>query len=209
MVRTIPKYRGRTNCSGWLWTATAERTVPYESLLERTRNLIADYDRSVVGITSQGIELTDSANGKTVSRFPDFFLLHNDAPPLIVDVTSEYRLHKPERVASFLWTGAAVTGAGWDYAVWCGADRIVLANLSLLSGYRRTSVIDIDVIVDIVECEPSGTMRDIENELADRHRRLDVIPAVRYAMWHGLFDFDIAELVDTDTELTYAEPDGE
>ncbi|MEJ9076828.1 TnsA-like heteromeric transposase endonuclease subunit [Gordonia malaquae] len=204
-VRTIPKYRGRKNYSGWLWMATASRTVPYESLLERTRILIADYDTSVVGVTSQGIELTGSADdGKAVSRYPDLLLLRRDAPPLVVDVTSRDRLHKPKRVASFTWTGAAMTGAGWEYEVWCDADRTALANLTLLSGYRRSSVIALDVVADIMSAEPAGTLQEIEDALALRHRRMDVVPAVRYAMWHGVLDFDIGQLIDTDTELAYA-----
>lgn len=203
MVRTIPKYRGRRNYSGWAWVATGARTVPYESLLERSRVLIADFDPAVVGITSQGLELTGFNAQAEVRRFPDLFLMRRDAPPLVVDVTSRSRLHAEKRVAAFTWTAAAVRGTGWDYEVWCGADPVAMANLELLAGYRRPWVINGDVMADIEAAGQCGELWEIEEALAGAHRRIDVIPAVRHAIWMGIYQCDLSERLDLDTRLTF------
>jgi hypothetical protein len=46
-VRAFPTYKGRRNYPGWLWTATTSSLIGYESLLERDRVWLADFDPSV------------------------------------------------------------------------------------------------------------------------------------------------------------------
>ena len=52
-VRSFPTYRNQGNYPGWLWSATMGRLVGYESLLERDRLWLADFDPTVSGIASQ------------------------------------------------------------------------------------------------------------------------------------------------------------
>jgi hypothetical protein len=43
----MPTYRGQRNHLGLLWTSTTRSLVRYESLLERDRLWLADFDPSV------------------------------------------------------------------------------------------------------------------------------------------------------------------
>lgn len=203
MVRTIPKYKGRKNYSGWAWTATGPRSVPYESLLERARILVADFDDAVSGITSQAIELTGVVGTAKVQRFPDLFLLRRDAPPLVVDVTSASKLYEKERIDAFTWTAAAVRGTGWEYEVWCGATETAMTNLMYLNGYKRRSVINEAVLTDLLANRQSGELVEIEDLLARNHHRFDVAPAIRHALWTGIYQADLSRPLDRTTHLTF------
>jgi hypothetical protein len=48
-ARSFPTYKGQRNYPGLLWTATTGTLVGYESLLERDRLWLADFDRLCVG----------------------------------------------------------------------------------------------------------------------------------------------------------------
>ena len=52
-VRSFPTYRGQRNYPGLLWCATIRTLVGYESLLERDRLWLADFDPEVRWIASQ------------------------------------------------------------------------------------------------------------------------------------------------------------
>lgn len=203
MVRKIPKYKGRKNYSGFAWMATGSRTVQYESLLELSRLMIADFDRTITAVNTQVLELTyTDEKGKVRSRFPDFFLLTTRGP-LIVDVTSEHKLYAAARVAAFTWTAAAVRGAGWRYEVWCGADSTAMGNLTLLSGYRRQTVVDLDIVEEVSTYGQSAQMRTIVEALSARHHQMFVKPALRYALWEGIYTFDMTEFLQSTTWLTF------
>lgn len=52
-VRSFPTYKGQRNYPGLLWTATTGALVGYESLLERDRLWLADFDPVVRQISGQ------------------------------------------------------------------------------------------------------------------------------------------------------------
>ena len=52
-VRRFGSYAGMGHYPGWWWSATMGDLVGYESLLERDRLMLADFDREVVAVASQ------------------------------------------------------------------------------------------------------------------------------------------------------------
>lgn len=52
-VRAFPIYKGQRNYLGLLWTATTGSLIGYESLLERDRLWLADFDPAVRQICGQ------------------------------------------------------------------------------------------------------------------------------------------------------------
>ena len=52
-VRSFPSYRGQRNYPGLFWCATTQSLIGYESLLERDRLWLADFDPQVTWISSQ------------------------------------------------------------------------------------------------------------------------------------------------------------
>lgn len=74
-VREFRSYKGRQHYSGWCWSATPTRLVVYESRLELARIMLADFDRSVTGITAQPFLLTGIDQGRTRRHGPDLLLV--------------------------------------------------------------------------------------------------------------------------------------
>lgn len=71
-VRRFPTYRSQSNYPGWLWSVTMGRLVGYESLLERDRLWLADFDPTVRGIASQ--PFSDGDLGPLGGRGPGLYL---------------------------------------------------------------------------------------------------------------------------------------
>jgi len=96
--RTFRWYRGQRHYSGSYWSATMRDHVIYESRLELSRLIFADFDRSVHRILAQPFLLKAKIDGKIRKHIPDYFLV-GDHGPVVVDV-------KPR--------GGLVVGAGLE-----------------------------------------------------------------------------------------------
>ena len=62
-VRGFSWYAGMRHYPGWWWSSTRGDLVGYESLLERDRLMLADFDRDVVAIASQPFGITGQVGG--------------------------------------------------------------------------------------------------------------------------------------------------
>ena len=62
-VRRFGSYAGMRHYPGWWWSSTNKDLVGYESLLERDRLLVADFDPAVKGIASQPFGITGLVSG--------------------------------------------------------------------------------------------------------------------------------------------------
>ena len=83
--RTFRWYRGQRHYSGMYWSATMRDHVIYESRLELSRLIFADFDRAVHRILAQPFLLKAKAGGKIRKHIPDYFLV-TDNGPVVVDV---------------------------------------------------------------------------------------------------------------------------
>lgn len=83
--RTFPWYLGQRNYSGRYWSATERTLVGYESLLELSRLILADFDREVKRIASQPFHLVIRKSDTQRRRTPDYLLVR-DGGPVVVDV---------------------------------------------------------------------------------------------------------------------------
>lgn len=205
-VREFHKYRGQRNYTGFCWVATGERHVPYESLMERTRIHIADFDRSVTAIAAQPLKLSyQPADGDREDHFPDLLLARGSGRPLLVDIKPDSKLTKPGVLRQFAWTAAAALAKRWEYEVWTGGgDFVALGNLWLLAGYRRLKVVDQQILSELRTWRPPVQLAELEASLALRYHQVLVRPAVLHAIWHGLFLVDLAETITPRTWLTHS-----
>lgn len=162
-VRSFPTYKGQQNYPGLLWTATTGRLVGYESLLERDRLWLADFDPAVRAISGQPFWLT-GRDGSTLRRHvPDFLLQLDDGSSLVVDVKPAALLDEPKVAEVLSWTGRMCAGRGWGYEVWSGADPIVLRNIRFLGGGRRPQCVNEDAVVKVDAAAQSGmTIAEVE-----------------------------------------------
>lgn len=143
--RTFRWHEGQKHYSGTFWSATENDFVVYESRLELSRLLFADFDRSVRHIVAQPFLLRTEVDGVLRRHVPDYLLL-TDAGPDVVDVKPRHRVTRPGNVFTFAWTRRAVESRGWQYEVWSEPNPTELENVRFLAGYRRSWLFDQDVL---------------------------------------------------------------
>jgi len=135
--------RGQKHYSGTYWSATEAGHVIYESRLELSRLLYADFDPCVNRIVAQPFLLTPKINGQVRRHIPDFLLITDtDTGAVVVDVKPQHRLADPKVSSTFAWTRTVVNGRGWRYEVASEPPVIELANIRFLAGYRRPHLVD-------------------------------------------------------------------
>lgn len=91
-VRRFGMHAGMGHYPGWWWSSTMRDLVGHESLLERDRLLLADFDPDVMAVASQPFGIT-GRDGEVVRRHvPDYLLLRSDNTVEVVDVKSADQL---------------------------------------------------------------------------------------------------------------------
>ncbi|WP_371551406.1 TnsA-like heteromeric transposase endonuclease subunit [Streptomyces sp. NBC_00554] len=111
--------------------------VVYESRLELTRLLYADFDHDVTAIFAQPFLLSAAVDGHWRRHVPDFLMLREKDVPLVVDVKPRHLLTRPKVNFALGWAREVVLSRGWDFEVWSEPPETELANLRFLAGYRR------------------------------------------------------------------------
>jgi hypothetical protein len=161
-VRDFRWYRGQKHYSGWYWSATMKSLVAYESRLELSRIMLADFDPGVTVIASQPFRLI--ADGSRIRRHvPDILLLTSDGGATVVDVKSPAKREDPDVRAGMEWTRRTVGLRGWGFEEWYGASPKLLSNVRFLAGYRRRTVIDESLIPAVLRAAVGGTaITDLE-----------------------------------------------
>lgn len=80
--RTFRWYYGQKHYSGSYWSSTIRSHVIYESRLELTRLLYADFAREVRAVFSHPFLITAEVDGVTRRHVPDFLILRDGFVPL-------------------------------------------------------------------------------------------------------------------------------
>jgi hypothetical protein len=117
--------------------------VIYESRLELSRLIFADFDRAVHRILAQPFLLKARVARKIRKHIPDYFLV-TDHGPVVVDVKPEHLLTRPTVAATFAWTRQLVEARAGDTRSGAGhrhlkGERAVPRRLSAPFAIRRGS----------------------------------------------------------------------
>lgn len=188
-VRTFPTYSGRRNYPGLLWCATTQTLIGYESLLERDRLWLADFNPAVRWIASQPFWLS-GRDGSTLRRHAPDFLLQTATGYTVVDVKPEPLLEEPSVAEVLAWTGRLCAAKGWAYEVWTGADPVLLRNVRFLAVARRPSLVHEAAVLKLAEqLQPGMTVAHVE-------ARVDLDAATARAavlalLWRGAWVTDL------------------
>gem|GEM_PF-3557249 len=114
--RTFRWYEGQRHYSGKYWSVTDGDHVIYESRLELSTLLMADFDLAVRRIKAQPFLLTAVVDGRRRRHILDY-LLRTDAGPVVVDVVRRERLTNPKIQRLCAWTRRVVESRSWGYEV--------------------------------------------------------------------------------------------
>ncbi|WP_370500371.1 TnsA-like heteromeric transposase endonuclease subunit [Mycolicibacterium sp. jd] len=184
--RTFRWYKGQRHYSGSYWAATEDNHVIYESRLELSSLLMADFDVSVLEIAAQPFLVQAVVNGRLRRHIPDF-LWRTTTGLVVVDVVRRERLAESPKIQVLCaWTREVIAGLGWDYRVVSEQPAALLGNVRFLAGYRRKRYISPDALQQI---------RCRRDDLAGR--RIDdaesvlgtavALPVMRNALLHALW----------------------
>lgn len=201
-VRRFRSHKGQRHYSGWYWSSTMGRHLVYESRLELSRLLLADFDPTVWGIAAQPFQWTGPDGGRVRAHVPDLLLVGAGGAVVVVDVKRPDLIEEPSVVAQFRWTRRVARSRGWGFEAWSGAAMPLLANVSFLAGYRRSRVIDPGVLADVARAvRDPVSLGALERRLARTHPVNRVRPAVLHAVWRGDLRADLAAPLGTGTVL--------
>jgi hypothetical protein len=165
-VRDVRSRAGQRNYSGLFWSATTQGHLAYESLLERDRLLLADFDPAVRWMACQPFWLRGPDGSAFRRHVPDILLEHRDGSYTVVDVKAPWFLENPEVVAVLEWTGRVCRSRGRRYELWTGGDRTELSNVRFVSLARRSAFIDRTASVAVSAVARHGLTIDAILQLA-------------------------------------------
>lgn len=154
-VRGFPTYMGQRNYPGLLWMATTQSLVGYESLLERDRLWLADYDPTVSLVLSQPFWVS-GRDGPVLRRHVPDFLLETTHGYVVVDVKPAELLDDAVVAAVLNWTRRLCEAKGWRYEVWSGADPVLLRNIRFLAAVRRGDAAEEEAISKVARVAQIG-----------------------------------------------------
>lgn len=103
--------------------------VIYESRLELTRLLYADFDRGTEAVLAQPFLLSARVDGGKGRHVPDFLILRRGRVPLVADVKPRHLLTRPKVAFSLGWAREAVESRGWEFEAWSEPPEAELANV--------------------------------------------------------------------------------
>lgn len=180
--RSFRWYKGQRHYSGTYWSATTSDHVIYESRLELTRLLFADFDPLVQNIKAQPFLLKILVNGKIRKHIPDYLLITNQGP-VVMDVKPRRRLSHPEVAFTSEWTRHAVESKGWQYEVWSEPPEVELENVRFLAGYRRNWLFRSELLDELRGSDLDGVALGEAVHLLPDWPALLVRAALHHLLW--------------------------
>ncbi|RZB19597.1 TnsA-like heteromeric transposase endonuclease subunit [Streptomyces sp. F001] len=200
--RQFRSVRGQRHYSGTYMSATTGGPVVYESRLELAQLLLADFDPAVRGIYGQPCCLVARIGGRVRRHVPDFLLVMRSETARVVNVKPADRLGDPKVSEALAWPGELVERRGWEYAVWSGADPVVLANVRFLAAYRRPGVVpEHDVRAAWQSVRGGDELAVAERRLAGGRPAHEVRPALMALLWSGRLVTDLSRPISGDSVL--------
>lgn len=189
--RTFRWYKGQKHYSGVYWSATTRTHVPYESRLELTRLLCADFDTATTAIVAQPFLLRAVVDGKQRKHVPDYLLLRDDGP-VVVDVKPRARLDEPKVSFTLDWTRQVVSSRGWRYEVSSEVAEPRLSNIRFLSGYRRGRMFDPELLEQLQVAGLNGLTLDQAVRSQRSRDPATVRPALFHLLWRQVYTVDLS-----------------
>lgn len=198
--RTFRWWYGQRHYSGTYWSATMQDHVIYESRLELTRLIYADFDPEVTSIVAQPFLIEAVVDGERRRRIPDYLLL-TSLGPVVVDVKPMARTTAPKVSYALKWTRELIQELGWRYEVWTEPPPIELANLRFLAGYRDERRMNAGVVEKLRGSEIDGLSIQQAIQSCDGWPQPLAHAGVCHLLWRGAIRTDLSATLQASSVL--------
>lgn len=204
-AREYPAWKGKRHFEGAWWTTTNRASVGFESFLERSWVVAADFDPAVTKVAAQPFALL-WPHGTPGQRdhVPDYFARLSDGRGRVVDVRHAERVSDRSQ-AQFDLTRAACDEVGWQYEVWTGLPEPRSSNLRWLAGYRMDRFEPSPDVRAALETAfehglplQVGVRRAFEATGASKEV---VLAGVYHLLWHKVLSVDLDSPVSFDSKV--------
>ncbi|GID29145.1 TnsA-like heteromeric transposase endonuclease subunit [Paractinoplanes brasiliensis] len=197
--RVFRWYRGQRHYSGYYWSSTQKQHVTYESRLELSHLISADFDPSVQGIVSQPFLLALQTD--PVRRHVPDYLLVTSGNPIVIDVKPARYLDHPKIAPTLSWTREIVESRGWEYRVCTEPPPARMENVRFLAGYRRSWLIPQEPLARLRNADLNGrTLGEAFTCLPDLPEPY-VRAAVLHLLWTGHLVTDLEQPLDSSQQI--------
>ena len=203
-MATFPWYLGQKNYSGLYWCATERAMVGYESRLELSRLMMADFDRSVKRIVSQPFRIWGILSGERLLRIPDYLVITDDGP-LVIDVTRTKKLDNPKFKRMLDRTRQVVEARGWRYEIANEPPKVEFLNIRFLAGYRREWLFADDILCEIRQSVHSAPVLSIGDIVSHtKCSRPIALASLLHLLWRQELTIDITRTLSPTTTVQVA-----
>lgn len=193
-------YKDQRHYPGFYWCATTQCHVGYESLLERDRLMLADFESSVTNIKSQPFLMVLSDEAGRLRHIPDYLLIHADRPPSLVNVKTPEAAEGEKAQRLFACVEQAATSRHWEAEVWTGAHPVYLENVRFLAGFRRKALVHENVLNDVLAAAaPDMPLAEVERRSG--HPKDVARPAAMHAIWTHRIAVDLELTLQPSSEV--------
>lgn len=199
--RTFRWHYGQKHYSGTYWSSTMRSHIIYESRLELTRLLYADFDSNVTAIFAQPFLLSATVDGSLRRHVPDYLLLRDKGGPLVVDVKPRHLLTRPKVSFTLEWACSVVESRDWDFEVWREPPAGEVENLRFLAGYRRDWLFADDLLAEIRQADLHGATLGEAFHAFPHRPAWQVRAAVLRLLWCQHFATDLSTPLSTGHQL--------
>jgi len=203
-VRKIPRYGAQKNI-GKFFSVKTGLVAWYESLLERDKMYLLDFDPLVTFWREQPLRIRYVLNGKTHFYTPDLEV-HRNSRKQLVEVKSQNQVDSGKFDGLFRIATSASQDEGYEFVV--VTDQLIrqqprLDNVKKLWKYARTSILPQHQLL----CRQFFQEKESEQvELGDLiafFKSKGVAAQVVYSMlFWGVLDFDLTQPLDQFTSIT-------
>jgi TnsA-like endonuclease N terminal len=191
-VRSFLWAKDRVNWPGYWWSVTTGHHVGYESWVERDVAMMLDFDREVVGFSSQPFWLYWVGQSGQRRHAPDFFVRLADGGGVVLDVRPDDQVDAAA-AETFAVTARACTEVGWEFRRAGGPPTVLAANVRWLAGYRHPRCQRPDIAADLLRVfsQPTPLLAGAR-EVSDP---IVVLPMLYHLMWRQVLQADLTSTV--------------
>jgi hypothetical protein len=148
-------YKGQAHYSGSYWSSTESAHVVYESRLELSHLVLADFDPGVSRIFAQPLMIRAKVDGRARRHIPDYLLVR-DVDMTFVVVKPLSGLENPKVVETLEWVRDVVESSGWRFEVASEPPQPYFDNVRFLAGYRRAQLYMPSALANLRELRVEG-----------------------------------------------------